>query len=310
MRIDDCFAESEWLGPTLEANRLSARFAAWQSGIGDSLRDGLAAYRSETGQPEANAPSFSLEAEDRAAESYCRSKLLHSLWTELQQNCVLSAKRGGAIHLLAQCLRSLARTMSSGIEVHLVGHSAGCLLLGHLLSRLRSLENLSIGSITLLAPACSTDFAMRHFGKAVSEGLINPKRLALHMLSDRWESQAGFAGLHSRSLLYLVSRALERVHKTPLIGMERVALEEPDRRRWNESYLSSMESWQNLLTSVPDRNRHVYASDNTTGSAPPSHLDFLGNPHVIRKTIQHIKRTRDADKIKVLPRRSDTAPAV
>ncbi|MNJ54257.1 hypothetical protein D3C77_496910 [compost metagenome] len=54
------------------------------------------------------------------------------------------------------------RTWGSNLEIHLVGHSAGAIFLGHLVDLLavRELKG-RIGSLHLYAPACTVQFANR-----------------------------------------------------------------------------------------------------------------------------------------------------
>jgi len=81
-------------------------------------------------------------------------------------------------------------------------------------------KDLKYGSCGLYAPACTSEFAVRHFGAALARGsLKGGKGFHVDVLSDRAErSDTVFA--YGKSLLYLVSRALETTHKMPLLGLE------------------------------------------------------------------------------------------
>ena len=50
-------------------------------------------------------------------------------------------------------------------------------------------------------------------------GIIDAKRIYIDILSNRNERKCS-VGPYGKSLLYLVSRALETAHKTPILGME------------------------------------------------------------------------------------------
>jgi hypothetical protein len=106
------------------------------------------------------------------------------------------------------------------LEIHLVGHSAGSILLGHMLGALayRKVAIEKIKAIHLYAPACSVAFASQFYGS-------NPQimeRLYLAMLSDPQERADSVAGIYRKSLLYLVSGALETDLRTPIAGMAKV----------------------------------------------------------------------------------------
>src|SRR5690606_40060886 len=69
---------------------------------------------------------------------------------------------------------------------------------------------------------CSSDltmaFARRHYGRAFERGILDPATVVLELLSDQREKD-DTVGPYGKSLLYLVSRALEEVHKMPLLGL-------------------------------------------------------------------------------------------
>src|SRR5205823_2165154 len=90
-----------------------------------------------------------------------------------------------------------------GLRLHLVGHSAGSHLLGHLLDVLRKKKGPRVATCTLLAPACSVPFAVEHYLTAASEGVLDPARTVFEVLSDEREL-ADSVGPYGHSLLYLV----------------------------------------------------------------------------------------------------------
>jgi peroxiredoxin len=86
----------------------------------------------------------------------------------------------------------------------------------------RGLEE-RIAGVHLFAPACTVQFANRYY--APHQELM--QRLWLSILSDAQERDDNVFGLYRKSLLYLVSNALEPDLRTPLLGMENV---------WNPEY--------------------------------------------------------------------------
>jgi hypothetical protein len=99
----------------------------------------------------------------------------------------------------------------------LVGHSAGSILFGHWLDELTK-RKMQVASLTLYAPACTVAFANRHYLNAYEKKIIQKDKTFIHMMDDERE-RADSVALYKKSLLYLVSRALEDIHKTPLLGM-------------------------------------------------------------------------------------------
>lgn len=119
-------------------------------------------------------------------------------------------------------------------KLHFVGHSAGSILIGHMLTALDAPDarfkfpNLTLGGIHLMAPACTTGFFNEHY-RPYLQGEASMRledKVYLYNLSDELE-RADTVGLdslpspaYSHSLLYLVSRAYEDVAQTPLAGMQ------------------------------------------------------------------------------------------
>ena len=112
--------------------------------------------------------------------------------------------------------------------LHVVGHSAGSIVLGYLLSALGrfNLSKVKLGSIHLMAPACTVEFFNTHYKPYLAAGSALQDKLYIYNLKDSQEEvdtvSAGIPLLpsYSHSLLYLVSRAYEDKPNTPIAGME------------------------------------------------------------------------------------------
>jgi pimeloyl-ACP methyl ester carboxylesterase len=130
------------------------------------------------------------------------------------------------------------------LEIHLVGHSAGSIMLGHLLSVMaaRGLEG-RVASTHLYAPACTVQFANRYY--APHRELM--KRLNLSILSDKLERDDNVAAVYRKSLLYFVSNALEPDVRTPLLGMANVL--DPSYNAWDGSSATgeALGNWRNAV---------------------------------------------------------------
>lgn len=204
-------------------------FVVWRTGflesIGGILSDAVGKFFSGEAVPPATWLGDWLrkqrnqlrEAADRSIEVACENLLVKSVWVQMKQNAEAAAQRraDAGLRLLAGHLADLTKQID-GLEIHLVGHSAGGILLGHLLAQMKQ-QKLASAGCTLLAPACSVDFALDAYGKALRDGRLGA--LHVHNLNDERE-RADSVGPYGKSLLYLVSRALDRFHKIPLLGME------------------------------------------------------------------------------------------
>ncbi|MFN3544082.1 MAG: C1 family peptidase [Thiobacillus sp.] len=221
----DSLTRIRMMAPYFRENGLYPLFVTWKTGPLESLRSILEDSAREVfrGQPEMRDEGVAdrirqalAEARDRSIEVACENLLVKPLWSEMKQNAAAAAFDGGGLALLARHLRTLSGK-TPGLEIHLAGHSAGAIVLGHLLPLLD--KQLDLASLTLFAPACTVDFANRHYGAAFQSGKLVPGSVHVDIMDDERE-RADTVGPYGKSLLYLVSRALETRHKTPILGME------------------------------------------------------------------------------------------
>jgi hypothetical protein len=152
----------------------------------------------------------------------------------------------GGFFGLSKLLGPLDRTARRP-KLHLVGHSAGAIVLGRLLSSLKrfGLAHLELGSIHLMAPACTVPFFDQVYAPYLDGdgGLELKDRLYLYAMSDDLELKdtVGIGGFmpYGRSLLYLVSRAYEDVPNMPLAGMQKYASGLPRSNKLHVDYAVS-----------------------------------------------------------------------
>ena len=211
----------------------------WQSGAGESIINQIADLV-KTKIPFGGVGFDFAESFDRFVEKVARNGT-RFLWDEMKENArrasqsldkdaEMSRQPGAtlAVQRLAKYIQDVKDVKGQKVKVavHLVCHSAGSIFLGALLSRLAEAK-ISVETFSLLAPAIRVDDFRRdvlpHLGKAV-------KRTSVFVLSDQREQddwlEAGGIRFYQKSLLYLVSRALEREagkerFEVPLLGMAR-----------------------------------------------------------------------------------------
>jgi pimeloyl-ACP methyl ester carboxylesterase len=188
----------------------------------------------------------------------------------MKENVTRSTEAGRGIDQLAEQVKRLFADSGGKLQVHLVGHSAGSFICGRLLSELRQ-KNIKVKSCTLYAPACDLKFALDHFKPAIEGHQLARSEFRIHVLSDQLERDDS-VGPYQKSLLYLVSRALDRWHKTPLLGLVNAfdgarATEE----YWHSDTLDQVKQWQKFFwgSSVPK------------GFASEANAKLSGNLHVL-----------------------------
>ncbi len=152
------------------------------------------------------------------------------LWDEMKENglAATQSKTGGARYVLEQ-VRALLKADPSW-EIHLAGHSAGSIFMAPVVSWLAAAK-LKIATTTLWAPACTLKLFKEHYLPAVQAG--NIAKFAVFTLKDAAERDDNCAKVYHKSLLYLVSNALETkaglfgMGGEPLLGMEKFIIRDP-----------------------------------------------------------------------------------
>jgi hypothetical protein len=206
----------------------------WESGFVESLngliRDFFTDVDERAGDWLSRFRDGLLEAKDRTLELTVSGPGT-GLWDEMKENARLSSThpdgRGGMQLLLQYAAEALAQLPGGGAqqwELHVVGHSAGCIYTAYALQPLLRL-GVAFRSIQLMAPAIRMDEFKQYFLGALAPG--QAPRLSVYILSDVGERDDQ-VGPYGKSLLYLVSNSFERRRETPLLGMETYIAQDPD----------------------------------------------------------------------------------
>ncbi len=219
------------LGPYYYENGIYPIFVVWQSGMADSLSNLVEnCWKEIVTDPASGAVMRDIsklynEKIDRALEVAAKRKGGKSIWSDMKQNALnccdskIPAASGSGEKVrgaMVNLTNSIAKL--KGMELHVVGHSTGAILIGRWLDVL-SRRKLKLKTLSLYAPACTVKFANQHFVKAAKKRIFSKSAFYLDMLSDERE-RADTMGSYNKSLLYLASRAFEDMHKEPLLGMQ------------------------------------------------------------------------------------------
>jgi hypothetical protein len=300
------------LAPYVEANGIYPLFLTWKTGPLETLQNIFEDYfsgRPELGTGPAGGVLDQLrEGADRMIEATSHL-ILRGVWSEMRGNAEFSTQSGRSIDLLAKKLIALRDNLAAAnrtLELHIVGHSAGSILLGWLLDRLIRPDLLNaappVASCTLFAPACSVQFAVGTYAKASRTPIFRLQDLFLHYLSDSNERADGLpsikARLYGKSILYLVSRALDDLRRMPLLGLERaIDPKQLDPTDWAREELDVVTAWQRLwkpgATGPAQRGFPVVTPDVVTTATrktvAATHLSFDNNVDVITQTLERIR---------------------
>jgi len=162
------------------------------------------------------------EARDRVFE-LTLARPAGKLWGEMKENARLaSVRQSGAMQLIAK-YAALARKAIADAdggrdwELHVVAHSAGSIFTAHALPALAGL-GVNWRSLQLIAPAIRIDLFKKTMLAHINENKC--PRPTLYILSKVGELDDD-VGPYGKSLLYLVSNALEGEREVPLLGMQK-----------------------------------------------------------------------------------------
>ncbi|MBI5277090.1 MAG: peptidase C1 [Burkholderiales bacterium] len=215
----DAVKRSRAMGRYFTGNGCYPLFLVWKTGLLESLGHQVEDWWKGTPQLAGGVLDKAVEITDTLIEKSLGRWPGRGVWKEMKENARFSCTPNRGCDLLASALQNLAGTWGDALEIHLVGHSAGSIILGYFLEVLaaKGLRD-KVAGVHLYAPACTVQFANRYYG--TDPALV--QRLWLHMLADGLERDDNVAALYRKSLLYLVSNALEPDQRTPLLGMEKV----------------------------------------------------------------------------------------
>jgi len=207
------------MGRHFLANGCYPLFLVWKTGMLESLENILRGAFVKQPARAAGLGERISERTDLFVEKTIGRPLARPVWSEMKENAELAFGSGRGGDLLITALQKLCDTWGDDLQIHMVGHSAGAILLGRLLSAMsaRGLAG-KVATTHLYAPACTVEFANRHY--APQETIM--RNLHLHVLSNRVERADSVAGVYRKSLLYLVANALEADLRTPILGLHNI----------------------------------------------------------------------------------------
>jgi hypothetical protein len=205
------------------ANEIYPLHIMWETGALETLGDVIGDLFTEADERAGgglldglwNAKDFALEL--------TASPLGGPMWSEMKENAwrVSDHRLGkGAIQLMKKyAVDSLAQVTEAERlkwELHVVAHSAGSILFSHAVDALCSL-GIPFKTLQFFAPAIRIDDFAEYTLPAIKSGRC-PKA-TMYILSKQQELD-DTVGPYGKSLLWLVSNALEDKRETPILGMK------------------------------------------------------------------------------------------
>lgn len=207
----------------------------WNAGFAERMTEILTrGWQSRQAPGSSRPPAESGDRLDESLETLCRRMGGWVEWDHVKRTAARTVEAQGALSVMLDQLDRAFRDADANkwpFEVHLVGESCAAWLLGHLLQKLATPREAggfghAVASMTLCAPACTTDFFKATMKPVLDAGQLD--RFSLVTLRDAAERIDGFAGLYRGSLLNLISNGLEDRQRippdadgTPMLGLAR-----------------------------------------------------------------------------------------
>lgn len=237
-----------------------------------------------------SAKDFMLDRLDDGLEPIARAAGGRAQWSEMKENAQLATNSAtGGAKYVARLLAKLMEEDPSAYELHLVGHSAGSILLAPLAKLFATRKGANgglartIDSVTLWAPAITMDLFAQTYQPLIEQNSI--KQFTLFTLTDKAEQDDHCAKIYHKSLLYLVSNGMEDKARIPLfrdgvpiLGMEKFVRKNPA-----------------LMSLIKAKKIEWILSPNTSNSplhkaSAQHHGDFDDDGDTVRATLARILR--------------------
>jgi hypothetical protein len=288
------------LGPWFEANGIIPLFVVWQTGFLESAADIFKGALEKLGFPVTADKGWLInkieEMRDRAVEVFARDAGVKALWENMKSRAEGASGSGGGLTTAAKELQGALGGLAKNKrpDIHLMGHSAGAIMHGHFLQAMKT-QGLKASSVQLWAPACTVEFATAKYGRAFASKVADPGTTFIDVLSDANERRDPCVPhLYSKSLLYLISRALEPDHKTPILGMQKAWPDWSADAEFMEGYQKILDGWnavsKNVVLDAPITETEVPIRRETGKyeTINAGHGSFDNNLNVVNRAIKRV----------------------
>ncbi|MGR6465799.1 C1 family peptidase [Rhizobium sp. PAMB 3182] len=200
-------------------NRIYPFHFMWETGFTEELGD---VFKEIFEKSEERVGASVGDLRDWMIEKAARG-LGRRVWKQMKVDAERAYARNAAGWLSVKELLAENLKRTKPLAVHLVGHSAGSILLGELLKVWDKItpDGAQASTVSLMAPACTVDyFKATYIPKLQGGSKAVVKSLWQYDMIDSRE-QDDTVGPYGKSLLYLVSNAFEEKEQEPILGMEK-----------------------------------------------------------------------------------------
>jgi hypothetical protein len=213
-----------------------------------------------------------------------------TLWGDMRRSAAGMWKSNGAASIAPQhagrfLLDRLPALIAAGLELDLIGHSAGSIAICEMLQAAASAGiALPVRNIILVAPAVTA----KMLWDEIASRPERCRRFRMFTMSDAYETRDHLVrGVYPRSLLYLISGILEAEADCPIAGLER-------HLTGRDPYAGSALEGLHRFLYEPGANRLVLSVASAGGgglrASATEHGGFAHDP-LVRESIGHLLRS-------------------
>jgi hypothetical protein len=248
--------------PYFLKNGIYPIFLTWQTSSVNAIKKSIDDFCKEMRgvDREIKRSKYKKEALNRAIEEHCQKISTRSIWTEVKKKSLRAnlsrirelsidgEDKQGVLYILTNSFQKLQEIYGDDFEIHAIAHSTGSQLIAT--TWLKELEErgMKLKSMHLQAPTLSLSDSNRYLIDAVESNIIEKEDIYIYMLDKEMELSSSVSE-YGKSLLHLISRSLEKTHKTPLLGLEESWDTDNRYKRdgvFNTRQLEDIRRWQNF----------------------------------------------------------------
>ncbi len=214
------------------ANKVYPIYFIWQTGAFETIGQLLA--RAQQGAARALPRDIFDHTTDLIIEETTRALQGPSIWGGMKFSAELASRPGeagqrdgGALYA-ARKLAAFCAGHEAELEIHAVGHSAGSIFHCYFVPAALEAGVARFASVQFLAPAVRVDTFRQRLFPLVGAAI---ERLAIFTMSKSFERADNCAFVYRKSLLYLISNALEAERNAAILGLEESIRADEDLKR-------------------------------------------------------------------------------
>lgn len=272
---------------TWDDNNVYPLFFVWETGFFSSLMTTLSksGTRGTWG-----------DLKDGVVEGFARNLGGNRAWRGMKHSArAANTGQGGAL-AANRALRELAAEAGDDLSINLVGHSAGSIFHAHFIEDLAyeaKKTKLAVDNLILLAPAIRTDTFRQLVRPRMNDGLV--KRATIFTMNDALERMDPTVPTYSKSLLYLIRRALEVEDEADLLGLE-ISLRE-DAKLASAFGLNGAKSDNAVVFSGDPQSGTSSSQKKGRGSTSRTHGGFDNNAPTMNSVLRIVLGKTDGEPI-------------